>query len=112
MEKELEIFVKNLCDKMEIKFSIKQIAGFDPITFDEHCVELVRNAAEKFGYSKRNIISGAGHDACAINSVVPSAMIMCPCVNGISHNEAEEIKKEWAFSSTNVLMHAVIEAAS
>ena len=112
MEKELQVFVKNICKKMEIKFSIKQIAGFDPITFDENCVNLVRKAAEKFGYSNRNIISGAGHDACAINSVVPSAMIMCPCVNGISHNEAEEIKKEWAFSSTNVLMHAVIEAAS
>ena len=38
-------------------------------------------------------------------------MIMCPCVDGISHNEAEEIKKEWAASSTNVLMHAAIEAA-
>ena len=33
------------------------------------------------------------------------------CVDGISHNEAEEIKKEWAASSTNVLMHAAIEAA-
>ncbi len=112
MEKELKIFVKNICEKMGVKFSIKQIAGFDPITFDKNCVKLVRKAAEKFGYSNKNIISGAGHDACAINSVVPSAMIMCPCVNGISHNEAEEIKKEWAFSSTNVLMHAVIESAS
>ena len=38
-------------------------------------------------------------------------MIMCPCVDGISHNEAEEIKKEWAFKSSNVLMHAALQAA-
>ena len=59
---------------------------------------------EKFGYSYKDIVSGAGHDACWINTVVPSAMIMCPCVDGLSHNEAEEIKPEWAHSSTNVLI--------
>ena len=97
---------------MQIKFSIRQIGGFDPIEFDKNCIDHIRNAAIKFGYSHKDIISGAGHDACAINQVLPAAMIMCPCVNGISHNEAEEIKKEWAFSSTNVLMNAAIEAAS
>ena len=112
MEKELNLIVEKICKKMQIEFSIKQIGGFDPIEFDKNCVNQIRNAAIKFDYSHKDIISGAGHDACAINQVVPSAMIMCPCVNGISHNEAEEIKKEWAFSSTNVLMHAAIEAAS
>ena len=71
----------------------------------------IKNAAIKFGYSHKDIISGAGHDACAINQVVPSAMIMCPCVDGLSHNEAEEISKDWAAAGTNVLFHAVLETA-
>ena len=96
---------------MKIDFVINQIGGFDPITFDKDCVNLITEAATKLGYSHKNIISGAGHDACAVNSIVPSAMIMCPCVDGISHNEAEDIKKEWALTSTNVLMHAALEAA-
>ena len=50
----------------------------------------VRSAAERLGYSHQNIISGAGHDACWINQVAPTAMVMCPCVDGLSHNEAEE----------------------
>ena len=111
MELELRECIKQICNKMKIDFVINQIGGFDPITFDKDCVNLIREAAIKLGYSHKNIISGAGHDACAVNSIVPSAMIMCPCVDGISHNEAEEIKKEWAASSTNVLMHAAIEAA-
>jgi N-carbamoyl-L-amino-acid hydrolase len=111
MEFELKECIKQICNKMKIDFVINQIGGFDPITFDKDCVNLIREAAIKLGYSHKNIISGAGHDACAVNSIVPSAMIMCPCVDGISHNEAEEIKKEWAASSTNVLMHAAIEAA-
>ena len=28
--------------------------------------------------------------------VAPTAMIMCPCVDGLSHNEAEEISPDWA----------------
>ena len=111
MEFELRECIKQICNKMKIDFVINQIGGFDPITFDKDCLDLIREAAIKLGYSHKNIISGAGHDACAVNSIVPSAMIMCPCVDGISHNEAEEIKKEWAASSTNVLMHAAIEAA-
>ena len=111
MELELRECIKQICNKMKIDFVINQIGGFDPITFDKDCLDLIREAAIKLGYSHKNIISGAGHDACAVNSIVPSAMIMCPCVDGISHNEAEDIKKEWAASSTNVLMHAAIEAA-
>ena len=32
----------------------------------------------------RDIVSGAGHDACWINRVAPTAMVMCPCVDGLS----------------------------
>ena len=38
-------------------------------------------------------------------------MIMCPCVDGLSHNEAEEISKEWAAAGTDVLLRAVLETA-
>jgi len=52
-----------------------------------------------------------GHDACWVNDVAPTAMIMCPCVDGLSHNEAEDISKEWATAGTDVLFHAVVETA-
>ena len=83
------------------------MGGFDPVTFDSGCVESIRNAADKLGYSHRDLVSGAGHDACWINRVAPTAMVMCPCVDGLSHNEAEEIYPEWATAGANVLFHAV-----
>ena len=58
-----------------------------------------------------DIVSGAGHDACWINDIAPTAMIMCPCVDGLSHNEAEEISKDWAQAGTDVLLHAVLNTA-
>ena len=112
MEKELEIVANEICRNYNIEINIEQIGGFDPVEFNKECLDHLRTNAKKFGYSYKDIVSGAGHDACWINTVAPSAMIMCPCVDGLSHNEAEEIKPEWAYSSTNVLLHSAIASAS
>ncbi|MEO0751728.1 MAG: Zn-dependent hydrolase [Pseudomonadota bacterium] len=100
-----------LCDEIGVGFECHIVGQFDPPAFDEACVTAVREAAETMGYFHMDIVSGAGHDACWINDVAPTAMIMCPCVDGLSHNEAEEITKEWAQAGTDVLMHAVLETA-
>jgi N-carbamoyl-L-amino-acid hydrolase len=91
--------------------AIEAVGHFDPVTFDPTLVGRVRSAAERLGYSHMNIISGAGHDACWMARVAPSTMIMCPCVDGLSHNEAENISKEWATAGADVLFHAVVETA-
>ena len=74
-------------------------------------VEAVRRAAQRFGYSHRDIVSGAGHDACYMARVAPTSMVFTPCVDGVSHNESEDIKQEWSTAGANVLMHAVLEKA-
>ncbi|WP_370231361.1 Zn-dependent hydrolase [Cognatishimia sp.] len=100
-----------LCEDIGVEFSCEIVGQFDPPAFDEALVGSIRDAAERLGYSHMDIVSGAGHDACWINDVAPTAMIMCPCVDGLSHNEAEEISKEWATAGTDVLLHAVLETA-
>ncbi|MEM8850701.1 MAG: Zn-dependent hydrolase [Pseudomonadota bacterium] len=111
MEARLATETKRICDEMGLDVELEKVGGFDPVAFDDDCVGAVRNAAERLGYSHRDIISGAGHDACWINRVAPTAMIMCPCVDGLSHNEAEEITKSWAQAGADVLLHAVLETA-
>ncbi len=103
--------VETICEALDISHAIEQVGHFDPVTFDEGCVSAVRQAADRLGYTHRDIVSGAGHDACWINRVAPTAMIFCPCVDGLSHNEAEEISKEWAGAGCDVLFHAVLETA-
>ncbi|TIM25007.1 MAG: Zn-dependent hydrolase [Mesorhizobium sp.] len=103
--------IDTICEALDIQYQIDQVGHFDPVTFDPGCVKAVRDAAERLGYTHRNIVSGAGHDACWINRVAPTAMVMCPCVDGLSHNEAEEITKEWAAAGADVLFHAVVETA-
>lgn len=111
MKTEIEAKAQEIARELGLAIEIEEAGHFDPVTFDEGCVTAVRNAAERLGYSHRNIVSGAGHDACWINRVAPAAMVMCPCVDGLSHNEDEEISKEWAAAGTDVLLHAVLETA-
>ncbi|WIY25267.1 Zn-dependent hydrolase [Parasedimentitalea psychrophila] len=111
MELRLREDAQDIAEAMGVQIEFEKVGGFDPVTFDEGCVAAVRNAAERLGYSHMDLISGAGHDACWINRVAPTAMVMCPCVDGLSHNEAEEISPEWAAAGTNVLFHAVVETA-
>jgi N-carbamoyl-L-amino-acid hydrolase len=103
--------IELICEALDIGYAIEQVGHFDPVTFDAACVKAVRDAAERLGYSHRDIVSGAGHDACWINRVAPTAMVFCPCVDGLSHNEAEDISKEWAAAGADVLFHAVVETA-
>jgi N-carbamoyl-L-amino-acid hydrolase len=107
----LEAEAPKLCEALGVSLEMKTVGAFDPPEFDHGCVSAIRDAAERLGYSHRNIVSGAGHDACWINKVAPTAMVMCPCVDGLSHNEAEEITQDWSTAGANVLFHAVVETA-
>ncbi|MCQ4634491.1 Zn-dependent hydrolase [Shinella sp. CPCC 100929] len=111
MRARIEAEAPKICEALGVSCSVEAVGHFDPVTFDPTLVATVRKAAEDLGYSHMNLISGAGHDACWTARVAPSTMIMCPCVGGLSHNEAEDISKEWAAAGADVLLHAVIETA-
>ena len=111
MVSEFEERAPKLCSDIGVEFECSIVGQFNPPAFDEDCVSAVREAAVELGYSHMDIVSGAGHDACWINDLAPTAMIMCPCEDGLSHNEAEEISKEWAQAGTDVLLHAVLNTA-
>ena len=111
MASALRVEGEKIARELGLAIAIEPVGAFDPVTFDPGCVEAVRSAAQKLGYSHRDLVSGAGHDACWISHVAPTAMVMCPCVDGLSHNEAEEITKAWAQAGVDVLLHAVVETA-
>ena len=96
--------------KLEVS-TLEQIFYYQPVTFDADCVASVRAAAVRFGYSHRDMVSGAGHDACYLAQVAPTSMIFVPCVDGISHNEVEDAKPEWIEAGGNVLLHAMLGRA-
>jgi len=111
MDTRIRLGIETIAEALDIESEVEQVGHFDPVAFDPKLVDTVRAAADRAGYTHRDIVSGAGHDACWINRVAPAAMIFCPCVDGLSHNEAETITRDWAAAGTDVLFHAVLDTA-
>ncbi|PJK30569.1 Zn-dependent hydrolase [Minwuia thermotolerans] len=111
MDREMRAGVAEIAERSRVGTTIEQIMDLAPLPFDPACVEAVRKGAEALGYSSRAIVSGAGHDACNISRVAPTAMIFIPCIDGISHNEIEDAKPEWIHAGGNVLLRAMLDRA-
>ncbi|TGN60991.1 Zn-dependent hydrolase [Paracoccus liaowanqingii] len=111
MRERLEVEAAQIAEELGLSIEIEPVGHFDPVTFDPGLADSLRAAADRLGHAHLDIVSGAGHDSCWIAQVAPTVMIMCPCKGGLSHNEAEEITPEWARAGTEVLLHAVLDAA-
>ncbi len=111
MKAAMQKAIDEICADGKLKAEVEEVFYYAPVAFNDDCVSAVRRAAERLGYSHRDIVSGAGHDACYIARVAPTSMVFCPCVDGISHNEEEEIHPHWATAGAEVLFHAVVETA-
>jgi N-carbamoyl-L-amino-acid hydrolase len=76
--------------------------------FDAACVAAVQDAVTALDYPNQRIVSGAGHDAIHVAKHCPTAMIFIPCVDGLSHNEAEDALPEDCTRGADVLLNAVL----
>ena len=107
LRKAIKLIEKN--NKVEIK--IQQILELKSNMFNKSIKNTIKNVSKKLNYSAKEIISGAGHDAVNINTIAPTAMIFIPCIDGISHNEIENVYKEDVTKGAQVLLHSMIELA-
>ena len=111
MDQKLRAGIAEIAARTGLTYEMRQVADFPPQPFDPSCIAAVANAAKRLGYSAREITSGAGHDAVYMARVCPAAMVFTPCVDGISHNEAEDMKPAWATAGADVLLQAVLDKA-
>jgi len=80
----------------------------DTVWFDEDVVNHFEQSAHSLGYSNKRMVSGAGHDAQFIASLVPTAMLFVPSINGKSHCEEELTTWEDCEKGVNVLLDTVL----
>jgi N-carbamoyl-L-amino-acid hydrolase len=111
MEQGLRAAADRIAQEQGLAIDVRQTIYFAPCDFDQSCVAAVRAGVERLGYSRMDIVSGAGHDAVHIAGVAPTAMIFVPCEGGISHNEIENAKPEDLAAGCNVLLQAVLAKA-
>jgi N-carbamoyl-L-amino-acid hydrolase len=95
----------------QVEVNVEQIWHFPATPFNADLVDAVRTAAANGGYPHRDIVSGAGHDACYVARVAPTAMVFVPCEDGISHNEIESATPEDLAAGAQVLLDSILATA-
>jgi N-carbamoyl-L-amino-acid hydrolase len=109
VEKDIAATAEKIGDELGLAVAIKTVSAEPAVTFNADCIAAVRKAAAISGFSSRDMISRAGHDAAFVSRVAPTSMIFVPCKNGISHNEAEYSSKEQCAAGAQVLLQAVLD---
>lgn len=107
----LQAKVKEIAARRRVGIVLDTVWQKAPTHFDPAVIGAVRAAADHLGLSHRPMVSGAGHDAFSLASLVPTAMIFVPCKDGVSHNELESAEKTDCVAGADVLLHAVLQLA-
>jgi len=111
MDRLFRTFVAKACEAKKLQGRVEELWHMPVTKFDPNCVDAVRRATAELGYSSMEMVSGAGHDALYVAKVAPTSMIFVPCKDGVSHNEAEDVKSEDLEAGCNVLLHAMLRMA-
>ena len=112
MDTELRTCIASVIAQSGVSVELTPVSYYPPVPFDASCVEAVRRASARLGYTSMPAVSGAGHDAIYMARLAPAGMIFIPCKDGISHNEIEDAKPEHITAGANVLFHVVLECAN
>lgn len=83
-----------------------------PVTpFSDRIIDLIDRKRQDLQLPGRRMPSGAGHDAMYIPPLASTGMIFVPCVDGISHNEAEDALPEDIAAGARVLADCLADLA-
>ena len=83
-----------LCERRGVSVDAELIADTSPSVLPMWIRELTSQVCEELGVRFRVMMSGAGHDAQVVNSIVPAGMIFVPSKDGLSH-----VPEEWTSAS-------------
>jgi N-carbamoyl-L-amino-acid hydrolase len=111
LDRDLRAAAAEIATRRKVEVALDLVWRKEPTHFNPKLVDAVEAAAKMLGYSHRRITSGAGHDACNLNTKIPAAMVFVPCKDGVSHNELEDATQADCAAGANVLMHTVLALA-
>jgi beta-ureidopropionase / N-carbamoyl-L-amino-acid hydrolase len=109
MEGKLHTALEEVCGPLGLQTAVSKVLDQPAVHFHPDCIDAVRRAAGAAGFSHREMIAGASHDAAYLARVCPTSMIFVPSRGGISHNEAEFSSKEQCAAGAQVLLQAVLD---
>lgn len=112
METALLHLAGECAQEFDLGFEAVEAERRAPAPMAESVMTAIEAAADKLALSHSRLMSFAAHDAQAMSSLVPSAMLFVPSVEGISHNPHERSADRDVINGADTLLHTLLELAS
>lgn len=112
MRAEVDAAIAAAAKKANVEIEVAEGWSWGSELFAPECIELLKTTANELGLPYREMRSQAGHDAYAVATMAPTAMIFTPCFEGISHNVNEAIELARSVPGANLLLNAAVARAN
>ncbi|KAF0097159.1 MAG: N-carbamoyl-L-amino-acid hydrolase [Rhodospirillaceae bacterium] len=112
MRAEVDAAIAAAAKKANVEIEVAEGWSWGSELFAPECIELLKSTASELGLPYREMRSQAGHDAYAVATMAPTAMIFTPCFEGISHNVNEAIELTRSVPGANLLLNAAVTRAN
>jgi len=112
MRAEVDAAIAAAANKANVEIDVAEGWSWGSELFAPECIELLKSTASDLGLPYREMRSQAGHDAYAVATMAPTAMIFTPCFEGISHNVNEAIELTRSVPGANLLLNAAVARAN
>jgi beta-ureidopropionase / N-carbamoyl-L-amino-acid hydrolase len=112
MRRDIDAVIAASAGKANVDIDVAEGWSWGTELFAPECIELLKTTAKELGLPYREMRSQAGHDAYAVATMAPTAMIFTPCFEGISHNVNEAIELARSLPGSNLLLNAAVARAN
>lgn len=107
IEKNICTSAKEICENRKITIEMEKIGEIAPVPMSTALQTSLEKAAIKCGFSVKNMMSGAGHDAMAFPHLCETGLVFIPCKQGVSHNKLEYTEIENIYNGAKVLFEHI-----
>jgi len=104
---EIEQLMRETADELGLEISISKWMDEPPVPMSTDLVNEMEDVAKDLELDYEVMHSGAGHDGQIFAPHVPTAMLFCPSVGGISHNPEEHTDAEDIVQSADALAETI-----
>ncbi|MGH2560239.1 MAG: allantoate amidohydrolase [Thermomicrobiales bacterium] len=94
-----------------IEIAWRVVQSSPAVACDAEITKALAHAVEAAGHPVHRLPSGAGHDAVALSTITPVAMLFIRCKGGISHHPSESVSAEDVVTAIDVLDRFLLNTA-
>ncbi|MGH2532595.1 MAG: allantoate amidohydrolase [Thermomicrobiales bacterium] len=103
--------VAEIAERRGVKMTWRVAQSSPAVACDAILADALADAIATAGYPIHHLPSGAGHDAVALSTITPVAMLFVRCKGGISHHPSESVEVEDVAAALEVLERLLLMRA-